>query len=97
MSNVMWSLLGNHAIASFSENISTAFDVSEGVKGAEIIKSYTSNCVRKIEWICQLTKDFLVVSPFLNYIPSYRLAFSVVKKKPAVIDILYNLSLDIEN
>ena len=93
----MWSVLGNHAIVSFSENISTAFNVSEGVKGAEIIKSYTSNCVREFEWICQLTKDFLVVSPFLNYIPSYRLALSVVKKKPAVIDILYNLSLDIEN
>lgn len=50
MSNIMWSVLGNHAIVSFSENISTAFDVSEGVKGAEIIKSYTSNCVMDFEW-----------------------------------------------
>ena len=39
MSNILWSVLGNHAIVSFSENISTSFDVSEGVKEAEIIKS----------------------------------------------------------
>ena len=38
MSNILWSVLGNHAIVSFSENISTAFDVSEGVKGAEKLK-----------------------------------------------------------
>ena len=50
MSNIVYSVLGNHAIVSFSENISTAFDVSEGVKGAEIIKSYTSNCVMDFEW-----------------------------------------------
>ena len=41
MSTILWSMLGNHAIVSFSENITTAFDVCKGVnqatsQGAEI-------------------------------------------------------------
>ena len=68
MSNILWSVLGNHAIVSFSENISTPFDVSEGVKGAEIIKSFTSNCAG-VEWACQLSKDFFF--RIQNYIPGY--------------------------
>ena len=88
MSNILWSVLGNHAIVSFSEHISTPFDVSEGVKGAEIIKSFTSNCIRGLmDMSIDKGLFFRIIFP----------ALSVVKKKPAVIDILYNLSLDIEN